>query len=130
MKKFSIVIVLFFILTSSLRAQQNAFEKLLGKWEGFEKINEGGGIEFLDSANIMLTYMGEKKKIIDYRIDITKTPVWFDFTVQADNEKMQLKSLISFINDDLIKWQVFTEGTRPAHFTTDGGDVLYLRRKK
>jgi hypothetical protein len=41
-----------------------------------------------------------------------------------------MKSLISFVNDDLIQWQVFGDEVRPAHFKQDVGEMMYLRRKK
>jgi hypothetical protein len=40
-----------------------------------------------------------------------------------------MKSLL-LLDHDVLKWQVFDDGDRPADFTADRGDVVVMRRKK
>jgi hypothetical protein len=48
--------------------------------------------------------------------------------VKDASHVVTLKSLLLFVNEDLIQWQVFDSETRPAYFSTDKGDMLFLKR--
>jgi hypothetical protein len=119
--------LLFFCHT---QAQGRSMQNLVGKWEAVRARNAGGGLEVVDSSTIFIVYGNQKKAIVDYKADFSKTPVWFDFTVKDSSGTLSLKSLIQFINDDLIKWQVFEGEAQHVRFVSDAGDMVYLRRKK
>lgn len=112
-------------------AQSASFSKLIGKWEAVDADNKTGRLEVLDSSKIFLSYGQEKKPVTSFKADFSKSPVWFDFTVANDSNKIKIKSILVFINDNLVQWQVFKgDAVRPAHFTEDKGEIIYLRRKK
>lgn len=129
MKKLLGVLVLWALSYSAL-AQQKGFALLAGNWEAVDSENSSGGLEIVDSTKIFLVYGDEKKAVSSFKIDFSKSPAWFDFTIKDSTQILQLKSLVQFINDDLIQWQVFESDVRPAHFTQSGGQMVYLRRKK
>jgi hypothetical protein len=89
-----------------------------------------GGIEAIDSARIFLVYGANKKAIISYKADFTKSPCWFDFDVKDSAQTLHLKSLLLFINADTLQWEIFEDGVRPDNFTSEKGDMVYLKRKK
>lgn len=129
MKKFLwFLVVLFFYSTAA--AQPRTISSLTGTWVAVDADNASGGIQVIDSTKLFLIYGDQKKPITSYKLDFSRSPAWFDFTVQDGSQIIQLKSLIQFINDDLLQWQVFEGTTRPVHFANEAGDVLYLRRKK
>jgi hypothetical protein len=101
-------------------------KNLVGKWE----CAEGGGIEVVDSANVFIIYGDQKKQVSSYKTDFSKSPCWFDFTVKDGGQTLTLKSLMLFVNDDLVQWQVFDDGHRPSNFSSDQGEMVYLRRRK
>lgn len=117
-------------LCSHAFTQNRGFQQLIGKWEAVSTQNEGGGLEVVDSMKVFLVYHNEKKPIHSFKADFSKTPGWFDFTIKDSLETISLKSLILFVNDELIQWQVFDGDARPAQFASDKGEILYLRRKK
>ena len=126
------LIWIFFALLSgtTVTAQQKSLMSLAGRWEAVDADNASGGIEVVDSARLFLVYGDQKKAIISYKADFSKSPAWFDFTVKDGANTIELQSLMQFINDDLVQWQIFEGTSRPVHFANDTGDVLYLRRKK
>jgi len=128
MKK-GMLAVICFLLSAQLLAQRS-IQSLVGRWEAVRTANEGGGLEVVDSTAIYLVYGTEKKKIVSFKADFTVVPARFDFTVKDSTETLNLRSLIEFINDDMIKWQLFEDDVMPVHFVNDTGEILYLRRKK
>jgi hypothetical protein len=111
-------------------AQDKSIQSLVGIWETITSGAEGGGLEVKDSTELFLVYGSQKKKIMRYKADFSKTPTRFDFTVQDSSQNLSLKSLLQFINNDLIKWQVFEGDVAPSYFASNDGEILYLRRKK
>ncbi len=110
----------------SASSQTLSIKNLIGRWES----PDGAGLEILDSSRIFLVYGAERKQILTYKADFSKTPCWFDFTVKDSAQNLStLKSLL-FLEKDALKWQVFVDDERPANFTTDKGDIVILRRKK
>ncbi|MGI8598423.1 MAG: hypothetical protein ACR2KB_04120 [Chitinophagaceae bacterium] len=125
------ILMLCAFLQTSVLAQSAGFQKLIGKWEAVDADNKTGRLEVLDSSKIFLAYGQEKKPITSFNADFSKSPVWFDFTVSSDSDNIKIKSILLFINDNLVQWQVFgSDAVRPAHFTEDKGEIIYLRRKK
>lgn len=130
MKKMLLFVILGLCLHMDSFAQKRTIQSLVGHWEAVDSENASGGIEVLDSSKLFLVYGTERKPIVSYTADFTKAPGWFDFTIKDSSGTMALKSLLQFINDDLIQWQVFDESVRPAHFVESEGTMVYLRRKK
>jgi hypothetical protein len=125
MKNYILGLLACFVFSSSF-GQNLSWKNLTGRWEG----PDGGGIEVVDSSKVYLIYGDQRKQLSSYKVDFSKTPAWFDFTVTDSSQTMSMRSLLLLVNDDLMKWQVFEEDNRPVHFSSDTGDLLYLRRKK
>lgn len=110
-------------------AQQKFPNQLIGQWEGLQK-DASSGLEFTGTDSVYLFYNNEKKLATQVQLDASKNPIWFDFTIDDGTEQIQIKSLLIVFNEDLLKWQVFTQEARPAYFTENGGETMFLRRKK
>jgi hypothetical protein len=119
---------LIMVLLSLPASSQNAsIKNLIGRWE----TADGAGLEFIDSSRIFITYGKERKPVLSYKADFSKSPSWFDFVVKDSAQKLSaMKSLLLLENNDVLKWQVFEDGDRPSNFTEDKGDIVILRRKK
>lgn len=111
-------------------AQTRGISNLIGKWEAVDENDKNGGLEVIDSTKIFLVYGADKIPVISYKADFTKTPGWFDFTIKDSTKETSLKSLLQFVNEDTIQWQVFDGETRPLLFSADRGEMVYLKRKK
>jgi hypothetical protein len=122
------VYIMLLCITSS--AQNRTIENLIGVWQAVTEQNESGGLEVVDSTKIYLVYGDEKLPITSYKLDLSKSPGWFDFTINRNSNLVVLKSLILFVNDDLVQWQIFDGDSRPIYFAADKGDMVYLKRKK
>ena len=112
-------------------AAQKNFKDLIGNWEVVGDKNTQAALEVIDSSTIVLSYNGEKKKILNYKIDFQKTPIWFDFsTDDSTSSIVTIKSLMEIMNDDTIKWQLFVDEDRTDHFSSTKGELFYLRKAK
>ena len=117
--------VLFFGLSAS--SQNVSIKNFIGKWE----TSDGAGLEVIDSSRIFVTYGNERKPILSYKADFSKSPCWFDFVVKDTAQKLStMKSLILLQGNDVLKWQVFEDGNRPSDFISDRGNLVILRRRK
>ena len=117
--------VVFVGLTAS--SQKLSIKNLVGRWE----TSDGAGLEIIDSSRIFVTYGNERKPILTYEADFSKSPYWFDFVVKDSAQQIsKMKSLLLLEGNDVLKWQVFEDGNRPSDFVTDRGDMVILRRKK
>jgi hypothetical protein len=111
---------------ASAMAQNTSIKTLVGKWE----TEDGAGLEIIDSARIFVIYGKERKPILSYQADFSKSPCWFDFVLKDTAQKLStLKSLL-LLDNDILKWQVFEDGNRPSDFTSDNGEMVILRRKQ
>jgi len=126
MKKIFYSLVVALMLGGSAVAQEITMQKLQGRWLR----TDGAGLEVVDTATIYIVYGTEKKEVISYKADFTKSPAWFDFTVKHNDSTFKVKSLIYLINDDILKWQVFEGDKRPVYFSSNRGEMLYLKRMK
>ena len=127
MKKVIVAVVLFLTLGVVANAQKKYdFESLKGSWRN----SNGAGLDIVDSNTIYIVYGTQKKQVSRSRADFSKSPVWLDLAVKDSNHVVTLKSLLLFVNEDLIQWQVFDSETRPAYFSTSRGDMLFLKRMK
>ena len=125
-----IVTGMFILIGSTSFSQQKKFKDLVGRWEIVGDQNTRAALEIIDSTNIILVYDGEKKKIMDCKIDFSKSPIWFDFSTEDTASTVEVKSLLQVINDGMIKWQLFVDETRPEYFSATKGDLFYLRKVK
>lgn len=130
MRKNMIMICVGMLSCLMVAAQKNIPGNLSGRWENIEKRDVSAGIEFISTDSVFLFFNDEKKLARQVKIDDSKNPYWFDFTIDDGSENLTVRSLLDFVNSDLIKWQVFTSDVRTAHFTQSAGEIMYLRRKK
>ena len=128
MKKILVAAVVMVLVNFNGFGQAKKFQKMVGSWEivGGQDVN--GGLEVIDSTTILIRFMGEEKKLIEYKIDFSKSPYWFDFTAIDTTAVSNFKSLLEFVNDDMLKWQVFVDEERADHFTSSRGELFYLKR--
>lgn len=125
MKKFIVVLAFLVSMTNSVGAQgRYNFDNLRGSWRN----RNGAGLDIVDSNTIYIVYGTQKKLVTRSKADFSKSPVWLDLAVKDSNKVTTLKSLLLFVNDDLLQWQVFDSETRPAYFSTSRGDMLFLKR--
>ena len=110
--------------------QQKQLKDLIGRWEIIGEQNDSASLEIIDSSTIILNYMGERKKIIDYKIDFQRSPIWFDFSTSDSSSTVVVKSLMEVMNDSMIKWQLFVDEDRTDHFSSNKGELYYLRKAK
>ena len=118
------------LLSIPAGAQTKKFRDIIGTWDIAGEQNTGASLQIIDSSTIVLTYMGERKNITDYKIDFTKSPIWFDFSTTDSTSTVQVKSLLQILGDDMIKWQLFIDEDRPDHFSSSKGELFYLKRSK
>ena len=117
-------VVLFNLCASS---QTTCIKSLIGKWE----TSDGAGLEIIDSTKIFVVYVNERKPILSYKADFSKSPCWFDFVVTDTAQKPStMKSILLLQGNDVLKWQVFDDDDRSADFAADKGEIVILRRKK
>ena len=122
--------ILVLLVTTGFGQQKN-LKDLVGRWEIVGEQDDSASLEVIDSSTIILNYMGEKKRIIDYKIDFQKSPIWFDFSTSGDSSSVVLvKSLLEIMNDNMIKWQLFVDEDRTDHFSSTKGELFYLRKAK
>ena len=130
MKKIFLMLIVLFAGIQAFN-QQKQFRDLVGRWEIVGEQGDSASLEVIDSSTIILSYMGEKKRIIDYKIDFQKSPIWFDFSTSGDSSSVVLvKSLLEIMNDNMIKWQLFVDEDRTDHFSSTKGELFYLRKAK
>lgn len=111
----------------NVSAQKLSIKNLMGRWE----TADGAGLEIIDSSRIFVTYGNERKQILTYDADFSKSPYWFDFVVKDSAQQLStMKSLLLLQGNDVLKWQVFEDGNRPSDFISDRGNLIILRRRK
>ena len=122
---------IFVLLGTTGFGQQKTLKDIIGRWEIVGEQDDSASLEVIDSSTIILNYMGEKKKIFDYKIDFQRSPIWFDFSTSGDSSSVVLvKSLLEVMNDNMIKWQLFVDEDRTDHFSSTKGELYYLRKAK
>ena len=130
MKKIFVMLIILFGEAQAF-GQQKQFKDLVGRWEIVGEQEDSASLEVIDSSTIILSFMGEKKKIIDYKIDFQRSPIWFDFsTVDSASSIVAVKSILEMLNDNMLKWQLFLDEDRTDHFSSTKGELFYLRKAK
>ncbi|HYC39769.1 MAG TPA: hypothetical protein VEB63_04710 [Chitinophagaceae bacterium] len=123
-----ILLTAFIMSTCLVRAQQRSFKDLVGRWEVVGDAASGSGLIVVDSSNIILTHNGERKKILSFDIDFSRSPIWFDFTVPDGDSALKVNSIMELIDNTHMKWQLFLDGKRATGFNPSLGEFFYLRR--
>ncbi len=126
----AIIIIASVGIQGQAQTQQRKINDLIGIWEFTGEQNSGAYLEIIDSSTIILSYNGEKKKILDYKIDFQKSPIWFDFSTNDTSSVVAVKSLLEVMNDNLMKWQLFVDEERTPFFSSTKGEMIYLRKAK
>src|SRR6185503_17044761 len=127
MKRFFIAGVILLFVNKGY-SQTKSFEHLVGRWEVLGDQVAGSGLVVADSSNIILTYNGEKRKVLDFRMDFSKSPIWFDFTVQEGDSVLKVKSILELIDSAHLKWQLFLNEERTEKFSPTKGEFFYLKK--
>jgi len=130
MKRILIAITIIALIGIEGQAQQKQLKDLVGIWEFTGEQNAGAYLEIIDSNTIILSYNGEKKKILNYKIDFGKSPIWFDFSTSDTSSIVSIKSLLEIMNDNMLKWQLFVDEDRTPFFSSTKGELVYLRKTK
>ena len=130
MKRMIIIAGMLVFLGTTGFGQQKTLKDIIGRWEIVGEQNDSASLEVIDSSTIILNYMGEKKRIIDYKIDFQKSPIWFDFSTGDSSSVVLVKSLLEIMNDNMIKWQLFVDEDRTDHFSSTKGELYYLRKAR
>ncbi|HET7898301.1 MAG TPA: hypothetical protein VFL47_11535, partial [Flavisolibacter sp.] len=101
MKNVIMALVLFFSMALTADAQKKySFDNLKGSWRN----SSGAGLDIVDSNTIYIVH-GEQKKLIDRcKVDFTKSPAWLDIAIRDNNRVVTLKSLLLFVDENLIQW--------------------------
>lgn len=107
--------------------QEKKFKPMIGLWEFVDEENSKGSLEIIDNTTILIRFKSEEKKLFNYKFDFTKSPFWFDFSVRDTATVQNFKSIMDFMNEDVLKWQIF-DGERSNHYSSSAGDILYLKR--
>jgi hypothetical protein len=129
MKKIVIITAIICFLQINSFSQATRFTTMIGSWQIVSDDEPGGRLDVIDSNTIIIKFMGEEKKLTGCKIDFSRSPYWFDFSATDTTTAFSnFKSLLDFVNDDTMRWQVFIDEDRPDHFTSDGGELFYLRR--
>ena len=118
------------ILTFNLSYSQNRnIQTLVGMWECTDQQNDHGALEFLDSSKIFISYMGEKKQVINYKIDFSKTPYWFSLSIKDNDQIINIKSFLYFMDDNNIKWEILLADASGNNMIDNSSEFVMLRRK-
>ena len=129
MKKVGIIIVFTVLLNAVTTAQTTGFQHLIGTWQIVSDQEQGGSLEIIDSTTILIKFDGQEKKLAGCKIDFSKSPYWFDFSAKDTTTAFSnFKSLLEFVGDDTMRWQVFVDEERPDHFSSQSGELFYLKR--
>ena len=124
MKKIIGVAMLFISLAVTAQSNQRNFNDLIGSWRN----KNGFGIDVLDSATIYLVRGGNHKLAALLNADFSSNPLWLDLSLKESGKVTNLKSLLVFITDDTVQWQLYDTEAKPAGLRSDNRNTLFLRR--
>lgn len=119
-----VALSLFVSLTALSQKENYSFSNLVGTWRN----RTGAGLDVVDSNTIYIVHGGQRKLAKASLSDFTKNPISFNLAVAGDSRVMTLKSLLLFLNDKTLQWQVFDTETKPVNFRYNKGDMLYLKK--
>jgi hypothetical protein len=124
MKKMMVALSLFVSLTVFSQKEKYSFKSLIGNWRN----SKGSGLDVVDSNTIYIVHRNQRKLAKASLSDFTTNPVSLHLAVNDASHVITLKSLLLFVNDNMLQWQVFDTETRPVSFRYDKGDMLFLKK--
>ena len=124
MKKTILVLSLLVSLTAFSQKEKYSFSNLTGTWRN----KSGAGLDVVDSNTIYIVHGGRRKLAKASYFDFSKNPVSLHLSVTNASRVVTLKSLLVFVSDNMLQWQVFDTDTRPVSFRYDKGDMLFLKK--
>ncbi len=130
MKK--VILPMLFIFMATIAFAQHSKQELVGKWQGIDNKSKDGSLIFKDKTKVALVVNGKESPYFDFSINLQKTPAPFDITVRRpDGHMVTLKTLLQFLDNNTIKWQIFEIDERPVNFNEGMKDsILILKRVK
>jgi len=128
MKKIIMLVSLLATLNVTGISQKTKFQDISGAWEVVG--DQSASLNIIDSSSIEFTFLGEKKTITGYSIDLSKSPCWLDFSATDSASAFKVKSIVQRVGEDVLKWQLFIDEERSPYFTSGRGEVFYLKKVK
>ena len=119
-----VVLSLFVSLTVFSQAGKYSFTNLIGTWRN----KSGAGLDVVDSNTIYIVHGSQRKLASASLSDFSKNPVSLNLAVKDSSRVVTLKSLLLFMNDNTLQWQVFDTDTKPVNFRYDKRDMLFLKK--
>jgi hypothetical protein len=114
----------------SVSAQGKIYDRLSGQWQGIDKQQKNGSLNFLDSVRVEISFVANEFIKGNYTLDTTKSPMKLDIKVGNANTSRTLKGLLAFMDNNTLKWQIFLDGKRPAQFVKETDDNTILLKRK
>lgn len=100
------------------------FKNLVGKW----RTSSGAGLDVVDSNTIYIVH-GDQRKLANISLaDFSRNPASLNLNVKEPAKAVTLKSLLLFVNDITLQWQVFDTEVKPASFGNTRSDMLFLKK--
>ncbi len=124
MKKMLFILFLSLSLQFISSAQKYTFANLAGSWRNAN----GAGLDVVDSNTFYIVNGGQRRLASARLSDFTKNPVSLNLAVKDSSRTITFKSLLLFVNETMLQWQVFDTYTKPVSFRYDKGDMLFLRK--
>ena len=122
----SIILTLCVALASTCYAQQNkyGFKNLVGTWRN----SKGCGLDVVDSNTVYIVHGHQRKLATASLPDFSKNPMSFNLTVNDNAHRLIVKSLLVFVDENVLQWQLFDDETKPANFRYDRSDMIFLKK--
>ena len=124
MKKMIVVLSLFVSVTVFSQSEKYSFENLVGSWRN----SSGVGLDVVDTNTVYIVRGDQRVQASAQISDFKRNPAYLNLSVKDSTKTVVLKSLVLFVNDNTLQWQLFDSQTRPVSFRYDKGDMLFLKR--
>lgn len=114
-------------VTVFAQSETHGFSDLIGKWRN----SSGAGLDVIDSNTVYIVHGTQRKLASTSLSDFTHNPVSLNLTIRDSSKSITLKSLLLFVKDDMIQWQVFDSEVKPVSYKgnlTGASDMFFLRR--
>ena len=104
----------FYFLLISFLLSINCFsqiskENLIGDWVGTDGKKKTGTLRFLDSVNVIITFPDNRIFKGTYMLDLKDNPMRLIVNSTDGDKKIQLTTLLFWVNSNIMKWQVFPD---------------------
>lgn len=123
--KAGMVLLLACLFSCAVFAQHTVTD-LAGRWEASDGTT--GTLEFIEGSKVVVSVSGMQIPAASYTADFSQDPIWFDVFIAPGKA---VKSLLKFVDDNTIKWQIFMDGARPMDFSEANPIApIILKRQK